>query len=53
MSCSQKGMDMTGDGRIDYQYEAFQGVFNMAINGGDTTIKIITKTTGRYLGACS
>lgn len=52
MSCNQQGIQMTGDGRIDYQHESFTGIFNMNMQGAAGAMKIVTKTTGRYIGAC-
>ncbi|NOQ36700.1 MAG: DUF3617 family protein [Methylococcaceae bacterium] len=52
MSCNQQGIKMTGDGNINYQHESFNGVFNMNMQGEGGAMKIVTKTVGRYLGAC-
>jgi len=52
MNCSQQGIQMTGDGNISYQHESFSGIFNMNMQGQGGAMKIVTKTSGRYLGAC-
>ena len=52
MSCSQQGMEMTGNGSINYQYESMSGTFNMNMQSEAGTMKIVTEMTGRYLGAC-
>ncbi len=52
MVCNQQGIQMTGDGSIDYQHESFTGVFNMNMQGAAGGMKIVTRTTGRYIGAC-
>lgn len=52
MRCNQQGIQMTGDGNINYQHESFNGVFNMAMQGAAGAMKIVTNMTGRYIGAC-
>jgi hypothetical protein len=53
MRCNQQGIQMTGDGKVNYSYESFNGIFNMNRQGGGAAgMKIITQTSGRYLGAC-
>ncbi len=52
MRCSQQGMEMTGNGLINYQYESMSGTFNMAMQSEAGTMKIVTEIIGRYIGAC-
>lgn len=52
MSCNQQGVQMTGDGKIDYQHESFSGIFNMNMKGAGGAMTIVTKTSGRYIGTC-
>lgn len=52
MRCSQQGMEMTGNGSINYQYESMSGTFNMAMQSEAGTMKIVTEIIGRYIGAC-
>jgi hypothetical protein len=52
MRCQQGG-EMAGDGKVNYQHESFNAVFNMNKQGeGTSALKIITQTSGRYLGDC-
>lgn len=53
MRCQQQGIQMTGDGKVNYSHESFNGIFNMIMQGeGAGAMKITTQTTGRYLGNC-
>lgn len=53
MRCQQQGIQMTGDGKVDYSHESFNGSFNMRMQGeGAGALTITTQTTGRYLGNC-
>jgi hypothetical protein len=53
MRCQQQGIQMTGDGSVNYQHESFSGTFNMNMQGeGAAALKISTQTSGRYLGLC-
>lgn len=53
MRCQQQGIQMTGDGKVNYSHESFNGTFNMTMQGeGAGAMKITTQTSGRYLGNC-
>jgi hypothetical protein len=53
MRCQQQSIQMTGDGKVDYTHESFNGTFTMNMQGeGAGALKITTQTTGRYLGNC-
>lgn len=53
MRCQQQGIQMTGDGKVSYQHESFNGIFNMTMQAeGAGAMKITSQTSGRYLGNC-
>lgn len=53
MRCQQQGIQMTGDGKVNYSHESFNGTFNMTMQGeGAGALTITTQTTGRYVGNC-
>lgn len=53
VQCKQDGMTMTGDGRITYAGESYQGRVIMTMDGGPMGAMKMTQTmTGRRIGDC-
>ena len=51
--CTDKGMQMTGDGFATYTGEVMDSTMTMTIQGQGQTMKQVVKTKGKYLGVCS
>jgi hypothetical protein len=53
MRCNQKGVAVTGDGKVSYEAESFTGVYSSNTqNDNASSMKTIIQTSGRYLGSC-
>lgn len=53
MSCQQEGMQMQGQGQIQYQQTRFSGTFDLTMSGSAAgAMAMHTELTGRYIGKC-
>lgn len=53
MSCMEQGIKMNGSGSMTYQETAFNGHFDLEMNGEAGPVTMSTQIDGRYLGACN